>query len=148
MENVPAAPEPSVSGYAVQSLAINNRWCGGEQERTRRFSFGVRGRVSVSLAATIELEALEVTAWSAAVCASGGVKPNAPTERSVRAKYLGWKTAEALRESIRLQGLPSDFLDKAPFTLEGKHKVIGNGVPLPMGRAIARAVKAALEDTP
>jgi hypothetical protein len=32
-------------------------------------------------------------------------------------------------------------LDKSPFTLAGKHKVVGNGVPLPMGRALARAIR-------
>jgi DNA (cytosine-5)-methyltransferase 1 len=45
---------------------------------------------------------------------------------------------------LELQGLPPDFLEYAPFTVEGKRKAVGNGVPLPMGRAIARAVKAAL----
>jgi DNA (cytosine-5)-methyltransferase 1 len=42
------------------------------------------------------------------------------------------------------QGLPPDFLEDAPFTLEGKIRVVGNGVPLPMGRAVAEAVKRAL----
>lgn len=41
------------------------------------------------------------------------------------------------------QGLPPDFTDKMPFTKHGKQLVLGNGVPRPMGRAIARAVKAA-----
>jgi hypothetical protein len=48
-------------------------------------------------------------------------------------------------ECAVLQGLPADFLEDAPFTCDGKHRVIGNGVPLPMGRAIAKAVKEALE---
>jgi DNA (cytosine-5)-methyltransferase 1 len=43
-----------------------------------------------------------------------------------------------------LQGLPEDFLDLAPFTVHGKRKVVGNGVPLPMGRAVAKAVKRAI----
>jgi site-specific DNA-cytosine methylase len=30
--------------------------------------------------------------------------------------------------------------------VNGKYQVIGNGVPLPMGRAIARAVKAAIQE--
>ena len=91
------------------------------------------------------LHDLEPMHWAPAVAASGGVKPGTPPDRKTRLRYMGWKTAEALAESIRLQGLPDGFLDKAPFTLEGKHRVIGNGVPLPMGRAIAKAVKAALE---
>ena len=46
---------------------------------------------------------------------------------------------------LELQGLPPDFLEHAPFTVEGKRKAVGNGVPIPMGRAIARAVRCALE---
>lgn len=45
---------------------------------------------------------------------------------------------------LELQGLPPDFLEHAPFTADGKKKAVANGVPLPMGRAIARAVIAAL----
>lgn len=43
----------------------------------------------------------------------------------------------------RNQGLPADFLADAPFTVAGKIKCVGNGVPLPMGRAIAKAVRKA-----
>jgi DNA (cytosine-5)-methyltransferase 1 len=51
----------------------------------------------------------------------------------------------SLAECCELQGLPGTFLDDAPFTKEGKHQVVGNGVPIPMGRAIARAVREATE---
>lgn len=43
------------------------------------------------------------------------------------------------------QGLPDDF-DLPPFTMQAKRQAIGNGVPLPMGRAIAKAVKEATEE--
>jgi site-specific DNA-cytosine methylase len=49
-----------------------------------------------------------------------------------------------LPEACRLQGLPEDFLSDAPFTAEGKLKAVANGVPLPMGRALARAVREAV----
>jgi site-specific DNA-cytosine methylase len=49
-----------------------------------------------------------------------------------------------LEKARRLQGLPADFLHDAPFTVEGKIRAIGNGVPLAMGRAVARAVKLAM----
>src|SRR2546423_12750333 len=48
-----------------------------------------------------------------------------------------------------LQGLPRDFFGDrkaAVFSAAGRQMMIGNGVPLPMGRAIARAVKRALAD--
>jgi site-specific DNA-cytosine methylase len=44
-----------------------------------------------------------------------------------------------------LQGLPADFLSDSPLTAEGKRVVVGNGVPLAMGRAVAAAVLRALE---
>ncbi len=50
----------------------------------------------------------------------------------------------SVKVAAELQGLPGDFLDDAPFTAQGKLKAIANGVPLPMGRAVAKAVKAAL----
>jgi site-specific DNA-cytosine methylase len=53
-----------------------------------------------------------------------------------------------LADALRLQGLPEDFLDHCPFTAEGKLKAIANGVPIPMGLAIARAVKCATADEP
>ena len=49
---------------------------------------------------------------------------------------------------LKQQGLPDDFLEDAPFTATGKQKAIGNGVPLPMGRAIAAAVLKAFPEDP
>lgn len=50
MENVPAAPVPIVSRYEIHSFVLNNRQClkengePAEQNRTRRISFGWRGK--------------------------------------------------------------------------------------------------------
>ena len=52
----------------------------------------------------------------------------------------------AFEEFCRLQGLPVDFLADAPFSSEGKYRMVGNGVPLPMGRTVARAVRQAIND--
>jgi site-specific DNA-cytosine methylase len=52
-------------------------------------------------------------------------------------------TRYTVEEAIRLQGLPDGFLADAPFRRDGKLQAIANGVPLPMGRAIAQAVKRA-----
>jgi len=54
-------------------------------------------------------------------------------------------TRAPFAELLRAQGLPLDFLADAPFTRTGKDHAIGNGVPLPMGRAIARAVREATQ---
>ena len=37
------------------------------------------------------------------------------------------------------------WLDGAPFIVAAKIKAVGNGVPLSMGRAVARAVTLAME---
>lgn len=46
-----------------------------------------------------------------------------------------------LGEMLRLQGLPEDWLDRQPWTMEAKRKMVGNGVAIPMGRELARAIR-------
>lgn len=131
MENVPGAPEAEVPGFIVRSLILNNRWVGGEQDRTRRFSFGTRDGRSLN----VDVEAFENADWHPTVLAGHG-----PVGRG-----KGYDSNPSIADMCRLQGLPENFLEDAPFTAHGKRKVIGNGVPLPTGRAIARAVRAVLE---
>jgi len=140
MENVTAAPTPRIEGYAGLTFRLNSRWLGMEQHRIRKFSYGIKGNKPIDLRHFIELSIMDNRQWAPTVCASGSTKPGAPKDELTRLKYHGWKTAESLRESLRLQGLEENFCDDMPFTLLGKHKVIGNGVPIPMGRAMARAI--------
>lgn len=86
MENVPASPLPLCSCYSTSCTVVNNRWVGGEQERTRKFTLGLRRRAPVDLQQFIEWAALEPFEKSPAVCASGGVKPGIPTDRRIRAE--------------------------------------------------------------
>lgn len=130
MENVEGAPLPVVPGYKVHSQLLNNRWFGGEQNRVRRISFGTRdGRPLV-----VEVVAFEATGYAPTVVAGHG----APARQRDKGHHY------TLQDMCRLQGLPEDFLDDAPFTAHGKRRVIGNGVPLPLGRAIAKAVRRAM----
>lgn len=57
---------------------------------------------------------------------------------------MGYKNAAQLGDNLRRQGLPPDFLADSPLTVAGKIKVVGNGVPLAMGRAVATAVARAI----
>jgi len=145
MENVPAAPEPAVEGYGIIPTLLNNRWVGGEQQRLRRFSFGVLGSVC-ALSAYLDVELFEPIEWAGAVLASRGQQFIKMGSADTPKKNIAPLKPSSIyyRDSLRLQGLPPDFLDKAPFTSEGKQRAVGNGVPLPMGRAIARAVRDAL----
>lgn len=49
-----------------------------------------------------------------------------------------------LAEMLDLQGLPPATLEHAPFTMTAKRKLVGNAVPISMGRALAVAVHRAL----
>lgn len=54
------------------------------------------------------------------------------------------KSQSSLARLCELQGVPADFFEHSPFTVTAKCKAIGNGVPRPMGLALARAIKAIL----
>ena len=138
MENVREAPNPEIKGYNSADFLLNNRACGGEQERIRKIVFGRKGKPA-NLRRFVSLIPLMSIDKAPTVCASGLVGITKEGKR-----VMGIKTANALEESLRLQGLPKNFLNDAPFTIKGKHQVIGNGVPLPMGRVLAKAVKALL----
>jgi DNA (cytosine-5)-methyltransferase 1 len=148
--DVPDAPVPNVRGYRVIDKLVRDCWCpDGKTNRLRRFSFGFMGwvpRVDIEFVALHPQPEHAVLATGGRrpvpVAVGGSGKPKR-SKRSALANY-GYNSAASVRRMCELQGLPADFLDNAPFTLEGKGRVIGNGVPLPMGRAIARAVKQAI----
>lgn len=134
-ENVPGAPLVDVIGYRTSRATIDNRInCGGIQRRIRIFDFG-------SGAGWI----LPFDFWlpSTPLTCVPTVTANATVWKDGR--VFGDKSERYYRSTmLPAQGLPKDFLQDAPFTVAGKIRVVGNGVPLPMGRAVARAVKAAL----
>lgn len=112
----------------VNVLVLNNRWLGEVQHRKRFFH--------TNLVLVPEMAALEHHDWKYAVLAGhgGGVG----TVYRGMAKY-------SLEDACELQGLPRTWHESLPFKRDMKYEVIGNGVPLPMGKAVARAVKKALE---
>jgi DNA (cytosine-5)-methyltransferase 1 len=135
MENVPGVPDVAADGFLVTRYELDNRIdCGGDQRRRRAFQFG-----------SVDGRALRFDWWrppTPAACIPT-VTANATVWKNGRA--YGEKSSRYLREvMLPAQGLPPDFLEDSPFTLEGKIRVVGNGVPLPMGRAVAEAVKRAL----
>ena len=156
MENVRDAPLPFVPGYGVQAQLLKDCWVGGETMRLRRISFGTRSALPLG----IQQEALHTMEPEVAALAGGGNrmvpaalvqdgkgghKPKQYGNSGPRtALGRGGSSVEGFSAKLRQQGLPADFLSDAPFTASGKSHAVGNGVPLPMGRAIAKAVKAAL----
>ncbi len=151
MENVERAPLPNVAGYLVRDEMVNNRWVGGAQNRLRRFSFGTRDGRRLR----IVTDALEPADYVPAVTTNSGGRRKVlkldPAGR-VRGRQgladhhrLKWRPLE---EMARDQGVPASFVaalkEHGAFTEKALRIGIGNGVPLPMGRAIARAVVAAV----
>lgn len=164
MENVPAAPLPDIALYAMRSTLVNNRWFGGDQNRVRRFTFGVRtlGQFKGPLwcdafeaALRGQDVLLESAEYTPAICASGSTwvpvrigGSGKPTRKGGGSgRIYGDKSTSFLKQAIRAQGLPEGF-ELPEFTVRGAIKAVGNGVPLPMGRAMARAVKAAVNAQP
>ena len=169
MENVPAAPEPQVAGYKTRHQVVNNRWftdvefVGAEQNRTRRISFGTQdGRGLPWDVALFEHQAVAngvtssdgggvmrgrhavLTSTSPVpikIGGSGKVKASVAVTAGHGGAPAKGIYVYTLEDACELQGLPRGFTEHMPFTKEAKLKAVANGVPLPMGRAIARAVK-------
>lgn len=150
MENVEAAPYPKVKGYKVHSQLLRDHWVGGETSRLRRFSFGTAdGRKlqidTLALHSADPRPAVLAGASGRMVpVAIGGSGKRKSTASNGGADDKGSRVT--FEQQLRDQGLPEDFLADAPFSLTGKRKMIGNGVPLAMGRAVAKAVARAMSD--
>jgi DNA (cytosine-5)-methyltransferase 1 len=136
MENVPAAPAPELLGYyEVVQRVLDNRWCGGEQRRRRRFTFGCRAK---GIAERFHV-AGEVFA------------PLEERPTVVSTGQADWKgSAQRNRATIaymaETQGIDPARFEHTPFTTTELRRAIANGVPLPMGRAVVKAVMAALRN--
>ena len=163
MENVEDAPLPVVPCYGVHSQLLRDFWVGGKTLRRRRISFGTHGGVDF-LSRTLGIEQVALHPFQQDVevsaLAGGGNRDvpvkfqrsaNGPVEKkrygnSGKRSALGYggNSGDGFSHRLHLQGLPADFLSEAPFTSAGKSHAVGNGVPLPMGRAVAKAVKRAL----
>jgi DNA (cytosine-5)-methyltransferase 1 len=138
MENVPRAPIPRVPGYQVCVHMVDANWFGADQRRIRRFTFGTPDGVKLPLVS----EALHSVPKHLTVTTRG------QQWDALRQRPRSTASLATFRDALEAQGLPQDFLADAPFTSRGKWEVVGNGVPLAMGRAVARAVLAATGATP
>jgi DNA (cytosine-5)-methyltransferase 1 len=117
MENVARVPDVTIPGFVTQRLDINQSWyC--DVTRLRHIQFGSKsGRL------------LNVTRRDTDVTHRGVTLEGAALANDDR----------PFRELCRLQGLPDDYA-LPPFLMSEKKRAVGNGVPLPMGRALALAV--------
>lgn len=142
MENVLDSPTPKVTDYIVHRYNLNNRQMidSPKQNRVRSFSFGTREGLELR----IPLCAVENEEYITAVNSAG---TSLPVKKAFHAGGMTNKSRSqqyySTYDMLELQGFPRTYLDDCPLTDKGKRKAIANGVPLPLGLAVARAVKEA-----
>lgn len=118
LENVPTVPSVTVPGYTIHRRALRDSECGGRQSRLRHFQFGSKAGWLLDIQTTTPIEKPEPCAM-----ASEGNKHNRRT----------------FADFCQLQGLPRDF-SLPGLSRSAAYRAVGNGVPLTMGRTIARAI--------
>ena len=158
MEEVVYAPMPIPRGYRCYDVLLADEDVGGVQPRERRFTFGTPdGRML-----WVNLHEPSGNGEKRSILSSGpgahgggrgegwegGRLPGAK-KTAVLAGHgpvgrgANWQVNPSLEDACEAMGLPRDFTKEMPFTMSGKRSVIGNGVPMAMGRAIAKAVRRA-----
>lgn len=135
MENVRGAPLASVPSFTTKLLVLDSRWIGEEQRRRRHFCFGSKS--GADLNEHIQVSLFENPHIESTVLAG---HDDSRQQRETEGR-------RSLARLAELQGLRPDFLDGAPFTVWGKREVLGNAVPMAMGRAVAHAVRRATESS-
>ncbi len=121
-ECVPGVPDLIAVGYHVQRLNITDAECGGRQRRIRAIQFGSR---------IVDRERYTV------------IRPRRVTGAVATARAVLASKSEGdeshFRRHCQLMGL-SSVPDLSAFTKAARFRLVGNGVPLTMGRVLARAV--------
>jgi DNA (cytosine-5)-methyltransferase 1 len=115
IENVARVPDIRVAGYNWQRFDLDQGWF-QPVSRLRHWQFGSRSGVLLD-------------------------PPHGRKMRGCEPAVLA-HDGRTFREVCRLQGLSPDF-DLPGFTVAAKIAAVGNGVPIAMGRAVARAVRLA-----
>jgi DNA (cytosine-5)-methyltransferase 1 len=128
MENSPRAYAPFPSAHR---LTLDTAWLGERQARRR--CFWSNCPLHVDVPALVPADA----GSERTVSGAGSVD-----WRGSRAR----KPARSLSDMLVLQGFPPNLLEHCPFTQDAAKQAVGNGVPLPMGRAIAQAVRRAMTE--
>lgn len=115
LENVEGVPDVLIGGYSHQRIPIHATEAGVRQNRMRHFQFGHRD----GLVLCVDRPITRKEALQDCVVAS--------------------KTNRAWEDACELQGLPRDFQLNKLLSNGGRYRVLGNGVPIPVGILMARA---------
>lgn len=120
LKNVPRVPDVEIAGYLTQRIDVDAREAGLAQRRRRHFQFGYRA----GQGPLVIHRALAFGAVSQRTCLA--VEGSQIERRS-------WP------DFCELQGLPREF-DLPGWPVAFKYRAVGNGVPVPVARMIARAI--------
>jgi len=138
MENSSKAPDLLMPGYSVQKIILNAVLFGLEQNRARKFQFGSIHGQKIS----VEVEPLSVPMKIEKACLASEGRSGSIYNRRINGKQKSfYSPRRTWARFCELQGLPGDYLSNSPFNQKGAYRVVGNGVPIPMGRAVAKAVR-------
>jgi DNA (cytosine-5)-methyltransferase 1 len=120
LENVPQVPDIVIPGYAVQRFDLHASEVGLNQNRLRHFQYGNRAGLCLRL--------------------------DRPARRSrdVDPCVVASNDRRTWADKCRLQGLPEDF-DLPGMTRAGRHRAVGNGVPVQMAEFIALAIMSPVD---
>lgn len=124
-ENVPRVTELEIEGFTIQRFMVDCREVGNQQIRPRLIQFGSRDGSTIR----IKRDNPDKSVFAPCVMATEG-------RRVTRRRF---------EDCCQLQGLPRSF-DLPGFSMEGKYRAIGNGVPMELGRELAAAVTCRLID--
>ena len=134
VENVPRVPHIEVKGYHVQRFELDAHWFGGDQRRKRSFQFGSKELARIIFDFPL-FESPNIEPPVTATEARAGFRPNHRNP-----KYI---PSRPWNELCRLQGLPEDF-QLPPFRKTEAGRAVGEGVPVHVAQAWAKAIKAAI----
>ena len=126
LENVERVPDVIIDGYSTQRLDLNARECGMIQHRRRHFQFG----------SPIN-QPLVVIPQRTSPAAQSRIEPTCMATEGSKSNRRTWA------DFCELQGLPRNF-DLPGLSIEAKYRAVGNGVPVPMARTVARAIREAV----
>ena len=117
-----------IAPYVVK---LSPRYLGEKQSRRRFF------HSNLNIAPYIDVVVFEHPEFKYCVRASN--------RTGAQGTHKKGQSSYTFKEMCELQGLPGGF-DLPGFLMQGKFEAIGNGVPLSMGRAVAKGVKKAIEN--
>ncbi len=148
MENVKdaTAPRPEHQ-YQTQTIDVRDRDVGGNTLRRRRFWFGTR--LGKELRVTDRCRE-SILPLERAVTRNCRIPEKRHFEKArARGKGGGVLPGDGLYMKLpdicELQGLPRTYFDGSPLKVADIRIMLGNGVPMAMGQAMAKGVAAACE---